>query len=233
MPPQHEPIPRVPWSEFIARIDWRQGEHVALVGPTGRGKTTLALALLPKRDWVVILGTKPKDSTLNGLSGRRGSFTRISSWPPPNDRISRVLLWPPWRNIADKFTQARTLRHALGSIVAEGGWCIFADDVQYLNDELRLGDVLQTIWLMARSLGVSLVAATQRPRHVPRVMWTQSTHLFIWGTRDADDLKQLGGLGGVDAGRIRAEVAELGKHDVLYVNARTGALAVTRAPAPR
>lgn len=224
-----ERVARVRWHEFLPRLRWEQGEHVALVGPTGRGKTHLALALLPRRQWVTILATKPRDRTLSGLVGR-GGYVRIGAWPPPHQRTQRVLLWPPWRRIEDRGPQARALRDALGAIVVEGNWCVFADDVQYLTDELRLGDVLQTIWLQARALGVSLVAATQRPRHVPRTMWTQSTHLFVWGTTDADDLRQLAGMGGVDAQLVRAEVAQLARHDVLYVNTRTGALCVTRAP---
>lgn len=211
----------------MARLRWEQGEHVALVGPTGQGKTTLALDLIARRDWTVILATKPKDRTLNGLV-RHAGYVRVASWPPPRHPTPRVLLWPRWRDPKDTGRQAAAIHRALLSIFGEGSWCVFADDVQYLTDRLRLGSILTDLWLQARALDVSLVAATQRPRHVPRVMWTQSTHLFLWGTSDEDDLRQLGGLGGLSAKRIRATVAALPKHDVLYVNTRTGALAVTR-----
>lgn len=223
-------VVRVPWDEFAARFDWKQGEHVALVGPTGRGKTTLALAILPRRSWVCILATKAKDSTLAGLTGKRGGYKRITAWPPPNDTTQRVLLWPRWTGTASRGLQARTIRRAVDDIFGEEAWCIFTDDVQYLTSELRLGDVLDTLWLQARSLGISVVAATQRPRHVPLNMWTMSTHLFVWGTAHKGDLKSLGELGGLNMDTIRSEVEHLTGHDVLYINTRTGALAVTRAP---
>jgi hypothetical protein len=222
-------VPVVPWPEFFARFDWRQGEHVAAVGATGRGKTHLALAILPRRQWRCVVATKPKDATLAGLVRSQG-YHRIEHWPPPNDRISSVLLWPKWTDAGSRGPQARAIGHALNAIFREGSWCVFADDVQYLTDELRLGAILQTMWLQARALDVSLVAATQRPRHVPRLMWSQSTHLFVWGTRDDQDLRALGGFGGLDDKLIRRTVAQLDGHDVLYVNTRTGALAVTRAP---
>lgn len=202
------------------------------MGPTGQGKTTLALDLLPLRDWSVILATKPRDSTLDRLR-RDAGYVRVASWPPPRDGTNRVLLWPRWRGPLDTGRQAVAIRTALLSIFGEGSWCVFADDVQYLTDRLRLGPVLTDLWLQARALNVSLVAATQRPRHVPLVMWSQSTHLFLWGTGDDDDLRRLGGFGGLSSKRIRATVAALPKHDVLYVNTRTGALAVTRHERPQ
>ena len=34
-------IERVPWNSFLKTFDWKQGEHVAAIAPTGAGKTTL------------------------------------------------------------------------------------------------------------------------------------------------------------------------------------------------
>ena len=54
-----EPIPEVPfvpWAEFLPSMmqAWAENaqgkaEHMTMVGPTGQGKTTLALALLNER----------------------------------------------------------------------------------------------------------------------------------------------------------------------------------------
>lgn len=208
-------------------MGWKQGEHVALVGPTGQGKTTLALQLLPAREWVTIFATKPEDRTLSGL--RREGYVKISEWPPPNGEVRRVLLWPRWRSPADTPRQAAVMRNAIHAQFLAGSWTLFTDDVQYLTDELRLGRNLATLWLQARALRISVVAATQRPRNVPRLMWSQSTHLFMWGTSDEEDLRAIGGLGGLSAKRIRAAVGALPKYHVLYVNTRDGRLAVTKA----
>jgi hypothetical protein len=76
--------------------------------------------------------------------------------------------------MSDKEHQKAVIADALGKIFVEGGWCVFVDDVQYLTDILHLGDMLRMIWYQARSLGLSLLAATQRPRRLPVEMWTQS-----------------------------------------------------------
>lgn len=221
-------VPVVAWEDFLGALDWRQGEHVALVGPTGQGKTTLALSLIGRRGWHVILGTKPRDDTLGGLVRRQG-YVRAAGWPPPV-RAPRVLLWPRWQTPDDTARQRAVLAQALGQMFSEGGWTILADDVQYLTSMLGLGHLLDMLWLQGRAVDLTLIAATQRPRWVPRNMWTQSTHLFLWGTRDSDDLRALGGLNGADTRTVRQVVAELPRHHALYCNARTGAMCVTVAP---
>lgn len=223
----HDDVPFVEWSEFLPRFKWRQGEHVALVGPTGQGKTTLALQLLPLRKWVTIVATKPRDRTLAGLA--REGYIRVGAWPPPSDQANRVILWPAWRDARDNRTQAAAIRDAINGVFQAGSWCVFCDDVQHLTGKLRLGGELETLWLQARSLNVSVVAATQRPRHVPLEMWNQSTHVFMWGTADEDDLRRIGGLGGASSKTIRSIVAELPRYHVLYVNNRDRKLVVTKA----
>jgi hypothetical protein len=47
---------RLSWSSFLSGFQWRQGEHVSLIGPTGTGKSTLAFGLVNWRaglspDW--------------------------------------------------------------------------------------------------------------------------------------------------------------------------------------
>lgn len=220
-------VPVIPWADHLASLDWRQGEHVALVGPTGQGKTTLALQLLERRKWTVVLATKPKDKTLKGLVSK--GYVIIRKWPPPTIETRRVVLWPKWVSPADDRSQRSALHLALMSIFKAGSWCVFADDTQYLSEHLGLKRDLNAMWLNARSIGVSLMAATQRPVWVPREMWANSTHLYIWGTRNADDLRSLGSIAGLDPKRMREVVGSLPEYHALYINLRRPAdLIVTK-----
>lgn len=218
-------LPVLSWEDFRRSLRWRQGEHVALVGPTGQGKTTLGLQLVDQRGWVVLIVTKAQDDTVRPLLQAGWKLTR--SWPPDGQH-RRVILWPRFKRMTDKGHQQAVIAHALGEIFVEGGWCVFVDDVQYMTDVLGLGAMLRMIWYQARSLGLSLVAATQRPRRVPVEMWSQSRHVFIWSF-NSDDLKTVSELGKADTKLVKAAVQMLPDHHALYADTRDGRLAVTKA----
>lgn len=224
-------VPRVPWHEFLEQFVWQQGEHVSLIGPTGSGKTTLALGIIDRRDYVVALATKPEDSTMTKLA-RSPGWRKIPAWPPPpiaHRRTMRCVLWPRFRSPEDQERQRYEIDRALRAMFTEGRWCVFADELFYLCKVLRLERVLEMYWTQGRSIGLSLVGGTQRPAHVPLLMYDQATHLFFWRDSDEVNLKRVGGLGALNSRAIREVVAALPRHDVLYVNTRDDTLMVTRA----
>jgi hypothetical protein len=218
-------LPLVPWAEFQRRLDWRQGEHVTLVGPTGCGKSTLQLALLERRRFVVFLASKPKDPILSKLS--RIGFVKRTSWPPgPLDE--RVTYAPRLKNPEDVVTQRDGFRDAIADMYRQGGWCIVADELRYLTEYLRLGPLLELVWQQGRTLNLSLVAGAQRPARVPLSAFNQPTHLFLFRESDDRNLKRLSEIGTVNAREVRETVSNLGRYQFLHVNTRDGTLAVSR-----
>lgn len=225
----------VAWSELLESLAagpdrWRQGEHVSLIGPTGTGKTFAGLQLLELREWVTVLGTKPRDPTLDQLRRRR--WRVIEEWPPPA-LAQRVVLWPRWRTPADTPAQRATIHRAFGEMFGAGGWCVFADELSYLSRELRLDSDLRHFWQQGRSMGLSLVGATQRPAWVPLDVYSAATHLFFWRTADDADLRRIGGVGWLSSATIRRAVATLDhrSHQFLYLNSRTGRMVRSRVEA--
>lgn len=214
------------WEEFQAQWTWNQGEHVSLIGPTGQGKTTLGMALLPRRSYVVVMATKPKDATLDVLK-RRG-YKKTEEWPP-SGVSQKVILWPPYKRPEYEKKQQQVFAHAMDDIFGSGGWCVFVDEAAYFVDDLKLEKWLKRFWRQGRSLGISLVAATQRPAWIPLDIYSAASHLFLWGTNDPNDLQRLGGIaGGVDVKKVRETVSALKPHEVLYVDTRTRFMCRTR-----
>lgn len=219
------------WDDALTAMDWRQGEHVTLVGPTGQGKTHLALRLIRVREdaggSIAIFANKARDTTMSAM--RRRGYKIVRDWPPP-PRARRIVLWPKFTGPESFAEQRDVFERALADMFAQEAWCVMVDEAPWFVDELHLGDWLRVYWQQGRSLGLSLVAGMQRPRWVPPLAFSAPTHLFLWRTNHRDDLRALAGLGVADSDAVRDTVAQITSPDVLYVNTRTGRLFVTRAP---
>lgn len=222
--------PRVPWDEFIRdHFRWNQGEHVALIGPTGQGKTTLLTNLLPLHPYVVVFATKPKDESMERLI--RTGYYPIKRWQSLDPiKFPKRVLWPDAFELDSVRTQAAVFHDAFARIYREGGWTVAIDELWYVNNILKLEMDVKTYLLQARALGISLLVATQRPAWVPLEVYDQSTHLFFWRDNDETNLRRLSGISFRSADLIRSVVADLERFQVLYINTRTGEMLRTRAP---
>ena len=222
-------VPFVPWSEFAPSFlaAWpenRNGhaEHLSMVGPTGQGKTTLALELLKERvrlrgASVVILATKPKDPTLSRLG-----WPIIRTWPPGYGK-EQVIYWPHFGDVRTAATrQRRAIEPVLADIFADGGRTVYIDEVAYFAETLKLDRVLKHFWGQGRSQNLLMVAGTQRPVMVPRAMFSECSWFVAFRTADEDELRRVGEIGGTDSRLIREAMRTLKPHEFLVCRTRTG-----------
>lgn len=223
-------VPVIPWSEFLPSFDWRQGEHVTMVGTTGCGKTTLGMTIFPRRTYRAIVCVKPRDALMTRIA-REEDYHVSREWPPRKDS-DRLILWPANRGSENLGEQADTVGRCLRELYKEGRWAIYLDELEWLTGSkyLALEHEVNVIWQHGRSLGLSLVTGAQRPRHVPMLAYDQATHLFLFQNSDRYNRQRMGELGGMDSKRIEWVMGRLPKHVFLYVNTRDGTLAVSKTP---
>lgn len=217
--------------EFLTRyFDYTPDEHVLFLGPTGSGKTKIALDALgvvsrPECP-AIIFAMKPRDKTLEDFA-KVNDFREVSHWPPvltkwrPRKPYG-YLLKPPHvlRDIyATRDMQYHNFREAIIDSYARGNRILFADETYSLTHELGLNDELVTVWTKGRSMRCALWAASQRPAFIPTWAYSQSTHFFISYDPDERSRKRYEEISGVDPKIIRAGTDALGEYEWLYVHA--------------
>ena len=224
--------PRIPWDVFLAQyFDWRQGEHLALIAPTGQGKTTALMNLLPEQPYTVVFATKPRDKSMDRLIAQ--GYMRMERWQNiPAVRAPKRVLWPHAHSLDSDIVQKEVFHNAFERIYREGGWCVAIDEGYIVVNELGLGKDIKKYLTQGRSLGISLAFATQRPVDVPLLVYDQSTHIFFGRDNDERNLSRMSGISYRSANLIRNLVANLDQYQMLYINTRTGQMVRTRAPAP-
>jgi len=213
-------IVRVPWRDFNKTFDWRQGEHLTAIAPTGAGKTTLFKHLVKKRTYNIFFGTKPDDKLYHQLLAdgfvRKESFDEIKPWE------NNILLWVKQRSTIRETIDAQreAFRQALNSIVIQKGWTVWIDEAKYLSQMLGLKEELTYCVEQLRSIDSTVICGAQRPAFLPPSVLAGSTHVFLWKTTNKLDAEKLSDIGGIDASIVRNEAKSLGKHEFIYIKSR-------------
>jgi len=233
-----EAVPFVEWGAFLPEFitAWPENahaEHVSIVGPTGQGKTTLALAMLEARakargSAVVVLATKPRDATLRALG-----WPVVKEWPPGYGK-EQVIFWPPYGDVRTVHQrQARAFAPMLADVFSDGRWVVYFDEASYFATELGLKTVMRRYWQQGRSQRLIVVAGTQRPVDVPRPMWSECSWLVAFRTGDDEELRRVGQIGGTSSKVILEAMRALRPHEFLVCETRTGKMVRSMMPKPK
>lgn len=214
------------WGRPNGRIE---AEHVAIIGPTGSGKSTVEAEVIVGRAELrdtatAVIATKPADRTLTKLG-----WPIISRWPPKFGQ-NQVILWPRTTN---PHTQAEyqkpIIKYALGEMwIPNSNRIVCFDEVAYIEQELALKSTMTTYYREARALGISMVATTQRPRYVSRYLWSEASWIFAFRFYDMDDAKRVAEIMG---GRHWLDVLlNLRAHEFVLLRRVTGEAIISKVP---
>lgn len=214
---------------FISRVwQYRGGEHVSFIGPTGSGKTRLALDLLTRSvseelpGYITVM--KPRDETVTEFLAGHEGWRRITNYPPPPvippaSRPKGYVVWPHHTRDpeADDARHEEIFHRMHRDLFVKGDNIIFDDEVVSLVREMGMTKDLVRIWTKGRSIRSGLWAATQRPAMVPLEMYDQAEHVFLANIKDKRSQDRFGEISGVDPDLVVSVVKALPKYHWLYI----------------
>lgn len=249
--PQANAAPFTAWPTLFAylRREFRQGDHVAIIGPTGSGKTHIAFEVAELRSYVLVVACKPRDPLIDEARTRgywlipgneleiprmdgKPLHPRVIYWPRLSERARRKLHRHEMLR-AEKAMQKPLVGGAIGYVRDLGHWSLVLDEGTWICRDLNLQRDVDMALMHFRTLRSSVIILGQRPSWMGRYTLSQPTFLFLFNTNDGDDLKSLGNISGVDRRLVQDLVGGLDfeRHECLVIDTRKRRMFRTIAPA--
>lgn len=161
---------------------------MSVYGPSGSGKTHFVAYVLTERARLrgtheVMVATKRADKTLTGAG-----WPIVKSWPPPYGK-NQVIWWARGGLGEDDQDQQRERIQRLMRALWEpdSNRVVAWDELPYVCGDLGLRRPIATFYREGRALGLSNVAAMQRPSDVPRYVHSEVSWTVAFRPKDQDD----------------------------------------------
>jgi energy-coupling factor transporter ATP-binding protein EcfA2 len=237
--------------EFLREFgeDYGNGQHATFIGPTQRGKTTLALAMLqkvisPQRKTIVLAGKPPKrDHTMNSAAEKL-NLRITETWPPspaipPSERQRRNgWVLRPHQTLTDLDADTANMKAqfrkgmlaAYASQEPIGKPCVlFVDEAHLIQNDLGLKAEYEAP-LTRGAPDCAVWSLIQRGRYITYHAYSAPEHLIIFRDPDVSNIKRYAELiGGVDPVFITNVVTQLRMYRVRTGGTISEALYIRRS----
>lgn len=252
---RHQLVTGMPWPRFLAHMKrtWEPGQHIAMIGPTGEGKSTFAGGLLSLRKYVLAFDPKGEDTTLSATGYER--VLKLPNEIPWSERAMRSPAARQWDRIHNDIAEGKPARLIVGgpSRTVEqdtrnqnlmhrafqygreaGGWTVYVDEFELISSQrqFNLGKWVERMLISARSEGTSVVTSFQAAAWVSKHATRQARMTVMWPTGDRDMIKAVASSMGRDWRQVAAAVDELPQFHVVVIprGKLGGPLICTSAP---
>src|SRR5260221_784967 len=184
----------IPFEKFATKVYTKtkvdEGKHIAIVGRTGMGKTTLVKALIRamifknRRLNRYYLDTKK----LGDFNNRDGKIIYSATAPPPITGVGQSYVWQPVSDDLEEFSKWFL------SILAVGlPAIVYVDESVNLKKGDKVPRGYEILAKQGRLPGIHLYTGTAEVARAPRQMVSQCTHIVcfnVWNLYDTSIMKK-------------------------------------------
>lgn len=218
-------VDRVSRREFLEhfRKHYNSGNHVTLIGPTQRGKTTLTHQMLgqvisPERKGTILAGKPPKRDQVMAKAAKQLKMRRISSFPPHPSIMSRKYpngyVLQPTQTLEDPDRDQENIkRQHRAALVHNYGktshpTITVVDEGYQTSEVLGLKKQMDHI-LMRGAPHAGLWVLVQRGRYMSYQIYDAPEFILIAYDPDEANQRRYAEIGGVDPRELRAVLGQL------------------------
>lgn len=178
-------------------VPWEPGEHIAIIGTTGTGKSYLVSRVVALRRFVAIFQTKADDIRYPGFKKVKdeSALRKLKV----TDDSGRFLVTPDF--VDQQIVGARLFMEVWRS----GGWTMVIDETYYAHSMLRLEKLVNMLMTQGRSKRISMVMGMQRPVSVTRFALSEATHIMAFRI-EGRDAKIIADIAGDDFAQVALNV---------------------------
>jgi hypothetical protein len=230
---------------------WQPGEHMALDGPTGEGKTTHAVGILESRKYVLALDPKGEDETLSqsgyvrvrsiwqdSLKWRLTHREDSKTWNDIHRRIedgksAKVIVGGGSSSDAEDIALQKLMREAITYSRHSGGWTLYVDEFELLSSQRMFneGPRIERMLITARRKKTSVVTTFQAPAWISQHATRQARRAVKWPTGDRNMIKKLAEAMGRDWRELGSAVDLLPPyHTITIPRGSRHPMVITSAP---
>lgn len=162
----------------------KRDERGFLVGKTGSGKTTLAIQFLPLYRFVLAIDPK---CTLGGKKGLEGFqlIRKPSALPGCKEPYIQLRPDPEYQNPDDWDIVYRWAFDRKNTFV-------YTDEAYLTLDGNRPTDGMRACVTSGRERGIGMLHCSQRPRGIPRFLYSESERFYAFQLGGLEDRKTMG-----------------------------------------
>jgi hypothetical protein len=163
-------------------------EHVSVYGPSGSGKTYWLTYVMTMRarlrgTHAVAVATKKADETLTSAG-----WPIITDWPPDYGQ-NQVIWWARGGLSGEqRDEQTRKMQTIMATLwTPDANKIVCWDELPYVSGDLGLSRPVATYYREGRAIGITNMAALQRPSGVPRYVHSECSWTVAFRPKDQDD----------------------------------------------